>query len=196
MSLIWNLRMKGITACLVMLLAGCSSGANPSTEQATEFWEAIASGDREAAVSEVDPSALTSGEANTFGRAATLEGQFDWYEAVDWEWALEECVEAEDGAATCTVTARNAWSEVLGVDPVEGTYTVEVGENGITSITDRDEGFLRNWSPLVFEVFANWVATNHPEDANTMFDFAIDVNDQILDLYRVNSERFVAAHSG
>lgn len=190
-----------VVAIISILVAGCGdaatagAGATP-VDQATGFWESVESGDRRAAVAAVDPSALSSGDVNAFGRAATLEGQFDWYDAVGWQWTLEGCEEAMRGPVLCTVKASNAWSDALGVDPVEGTFEMWFSEDGISAITDEDEQFIDKWSPLVFGEFANWVATNHPADADVMFDFSADVNGEILDLYRINSERFVAARSG
>ncbi len=182
--------------CCAIALAGCGEAAASPTDQATEFWEAVASGDVEAATAAVDPGALESGSVNLFGRAATLDAQFDWYEAVGWEWALDECVESEDGSPVCTVTATNSWSDALGVEPVGGTYQIEVSETGITGIEDVGAPFIERWSPRAFEVFANWVVDNHPDDADVMFDFSVSTNDEILELYRVNSERFVEAQSG
>lgn len=177
-------------------IVSTSCAAAPATpvEQATLFWQAVAAGDRDAAFAVVDPAALASGEVNTFGRAATLEGQFDWYEAVGWEWTFDGC---SDGAAVleCTATARNPWSDVLDVDPVTGTFEVEVGEAGITAITDQSGSFMSQWSPQVFEVFGNWVLDHHLDEGELMFDFEVDIDPEILDLYRVNTERFVEAHA-
>lgn len=142
----------------------------------------------------VDPEALETGAANVFGRTGTLEGQFDWYEAVGWEWTFDGCTDG-DAVVLCIATARNPWSDVLEVGPVAGAFEVEVGESGITAITDKSGSFISQWSPQVFEVFGNWVLDFHPEGGALMFDFEVDVDPEILDLYRVNTERFVDAHS-
>jgi hypothetical protein len=49
---------------------------------------------------------------------------------------------------------------------------------------------------MVFEVFAGWVERNHPNDAEVMLDFEVDVNPEILNLYEVNTDRFVKARQG
>jgi hypothetical protein len=225
MSLLGNMRSDRllIVACVAILLAACAGTSTPTeqpsatsrptelstatsskesasatpgpAERATDFWGALSDGDREAAVAQVDPSGLTARGVNTFGRAHTLQGQFDWYEAVGWEWTLDQCVEADNGSAVCTAAARNLWSEVLDVDPVEGEFEMQIGNTGIIAITDQGLGFGRAWGELVFDEFADWVAANHAEDASVMFDFDTDVNPDILDLYRVNTERFIRAHS-
>lgn len=139
---------------------------------------------------------LDSERPTPFGRARTLDGQFDWYQSVDWEWTLEECVEGDSGAVECMTTARNAWSDALGVKPVTGTFLIRFSENGITDITDKSDSFSSQWGPTVFAVFADWVDANHPDDAEMMFDFAQDVDPVIISLYEVNTDRFVQALGG
>ncbi|MDH3300252.1 MAG: hypothetical protein OES24_07070 [Acidimicrobiia bacterium] len=160
---------------------------------ATAYWQALEAGDREAALGFVDPTALDSGDPAPFGRAGTYASILDWYEAVDWQWRLNECVDFDDGAAKCSVTAGNAWSEVLGVEPVTGIFIVRFGENGIIEVEDQVDNFLAQWGPQVFEVFFDWVTENHPDDAAIMFDFSVDTNPEILSLYELNTARFVEA---
>jgi hypothetical protein len=160
---------------------------------ATEFWEALEANDRQAALGLVDPTALDSRGPVPFGRSYTLEGAFDWYEAVDWQWQLNECIERRDGAPRCSASANNPWSEALGVEPVTATFIVRFGENGIIEVEDQFDNFLNEWGSQVFGVFAEWVTENHPDDAAVMFDFSVDVNPEILSLYEVNTARFVEA---
>lgn len=162
-------------------------------EVAIAFWEAVAAGERETAHSLTDPTADPS--ANLFGRAETLEGQFDWYEAVGLTWTLEGCSEGGTQTVECSANARNRWSEALGVEPVTGTFTVWFGTDGILDIADKLDSFVSQWGPMVFGVFAQWVDENHPEDASIMFA-DVDVNAEILGLYELNTTRFVEAHGG
>ena len=203
-----RIALTSVVAALTVLgLASCgqqSEQAIPSTppvpetttvassakvEHAIAFWEALAAGDRQAALALVDSTGLKN---PPFGRAFTLEGQFDWYEAVGWKWTLEECGRARTATVECTAAGRNAWSDALGVDPVAGTFVVRFGTDGITYVTEKHESFFSKWHPLVFEIFADWVVANHPDDADVMFDL-VDVNPEILDLYAVNTRRFVDA---
>lgn len=160
-------------------------------EVATEFWQAIADNDWETALTFVDPDLVDSPEVTTFGRANTLEGQFDWYEAVDWQWRLEECVTLGDDAE-CTALATNAWSEALGVDPIPGTFVVEFGENGIIAMKDTWPPFAREWAPQVFNIFNEWVLANHPDDWAIMTE-DVDVDPEILRVYEANTARFIEA---
>lgn len=177
---------------MFMASRGPQIAATP-VDRATAFWVAMAAGDRETAIAHLEPAPADSGEANTFGRAPTLESQFDWYQVVGWEWTLEECIETAGGEVECTASASNAWSEALGVEPVTGTFVMEASENGFTRIVDKDESFLGQWTTMVFDLFVDWVVANHPDDADMMFDFSIELNPEILDLYEINTERFVQA---
>lgn len=164
----------------------------PASEVATAFWEALATSDWETALGLVDP-AKSESRTRTFGRAQTLIGQLDWYEAVGFEWQLIECVDTVKSTSACTVTARNSWSEALDVDPIRSVFVVRVGEDGITDVTDQFQEFASQWTPLVFQDFVQWVNENQPDDGAIMFDFDMDVNPEILNLYEVNTIRFVEA---
>lgn len=177
----------------VFLSRGSQIAAAP-VERATAFWMAVSAGDRETAVSYLDPAAAASGEANIFGRAWIFENQFDWYQATGWEWTLDQCVEIDDGDIECTVAARNDWSDAIGQEPVVGVYVVEIGESGITAFIDKDENFRSQWIPQAFEVFARWVGTHHPADGAIMFNRALDLNQEMLDLYEINTDRFVETY--
>lgn len=171
------------------------TGTSSSDEvaAATAFWEALAAGDRDAALGFVKPGfADTRAVSREPGRAHTLEGQLDWYEAVDWQWTLEGCVMRDNRVVECTVTGSNAWSDALGLEPVSGDYLVQFDEGGIVAVRNGVRSFASqgDWG---FGEFAEWVRSNHPDDAAVMFDFGNDVNSEILALYEVNTERFVEA---
>lgn len=161
-------------------------------EAAIVYWEALSSGDREATRAAIDPAAHDSAAPMPFGRAESVDGMLDWYEAVDWAWQFERCAEQSD-QILCTAGASNAWSQAIGLPPITGTFVVVVGEDGVTSVADAEESFVSQWGPLVFSPFSDWVATNHPDEAETMFGTPGDVTPEIIDLYRVNTERFVDA---
>ena len=166
-------------------------GGSTQVEDATAFWEAVVAGDLEAARAHVDPTGAVQSFPLEIG---TLEDTFDWYEVVGWKWTLVECVVGDTGTVECTATARNAWSDALGVEPVPGTFVVRFGEKGITEIVDKGDSFLNQWSTQVLEVFAGWVETNHPEDFAMIWGES-DLNpSEKLDLYETNTNRFVEAH--
>jgi hypothetical protein len=162
---------------------------------ATAFWTAMSSGDRDTVLALMAPGVTEPGGANTFGRAHTLWGQFDWYEAVGFRWALDQCLETAEGDIECMVSGRNAWSDALRIEPVHGTFIMEVGEDGITAIDDKQDSFASRWSPLVFERFFTWVEVNYPADAAVMWA-DVDVTPEILELFEINTQRFVEAQTG
>jgi hypothetical protein len=162
-------------------------------ETATAFWEALAADDREVALSLVDPALLESGAGDPFGRAQMLEQQFDWYDAVGWQWALQNCVMSDAGVVECTASASNAWSEALGLEPVPGTFVVRYGDGGITTVKDQSASISSQWLPNVYRVFERWVQEHYPEDAQSMFNLSVGVDPEILAMYELNTERFVEA---
>lgn len=161
--------------------------------RATAFWLAVERDDRETAIGYLDPAQVDSGVVNTFGRAHTIEGQFEWYEAVGFQWALDQCVETTAGNIECTVTGRNAWSDAIGVEPVTGVYFMDHGPSGITNIVENRDSFSRQWIPDVFDIFARWVEIHHPEDAPIMWNDA-DITTEGLELFRANTARFVESY--
>lgn len=165
-------------------------------ELATAFWEALAAGDRDTALGLVSTDLLDPGAVSQFGRAQTLEGQFDWYESVGWVWTFEGCVMGDTGFVECTANGSNAWSDALGIEPVPGTFRVRFDDEGIVLVDDVFPSFESEWVRTVFSEFAEWVQANHPEDADVMFNLNDDVNPEILGLYEVNTERFVDAQQG
>jgi len=203
----------GVLATVVLATTACSSDGTSSddadaasalvdsstassddhVETATAFWEALEADDRELALSLVDPAYLDSGAGDPFGRARTLEQQFDWYEAVGWQWQFENCVPNDAVSAKCTATASNAWSDALEVDPVTGTFVIRFTDDGIRYVDEQTRSFSSQWVPSVFFEFEEWVETNFPADAETMFNFGIDVNPEILAMYETNTQRFVEA---
>lgn len=165
---------------------------------AEAFWEAVAAGERETALGYVDPAEVDSGFLALHGRAFTLDDQFDWYEVVGWRWRLGECTTSNAGPDTveCTISARNAWSDSLGLEPITGSYSLRFSEAGIVELRNPLGEFAGQWNADVFGVFEDWVRENHPADADIMFNFSVDVNDEILRLYELNTARFVDAQQG
>ncbi|NNF55150.1 MAG: hypothetical protein HKN03_12000 [Acidimicrobiales bacterium] len=166
------------------------------TDLATEFWQALEAGDLEQALALVDPAAIDSPDLPPFGRGHTLSGVFDWYETVGWKWQLTGCVEIDDQYVSCLTSGSNAWSDALGVEPIMSRFRVRFSEDKIIAVEDEGQSFLSNWSPRVFEKFATWVSENHPDEAAIMFDFEVDLNQEILDLYAINTVRFVESLQG
>ncbi len=164
------------------------------TDIATEFWRALEAGDREQALALVDPAAIDSPDLSPFGRAATLESQFDWYEVVGLKWQLAQCVEIDVQFVKCLASASNTWSEALSVEPISGEFLVRFSGDEIIAVETDGDSFL--WSPKVFEKFATWVAENHPDEAAIMFDLKVEMDQEILDLYEINTVRFVESLQG
>ena len=186
----------GLSACLIGSVSACSSSDGSSNDgsehadAATEFWEALVLGDRDAALSFVDPAHLESEGVSPWGRARSLENQFDWYDAVSWQWTFDRCTEVDTARVECTATATSAWFEALDVDPITATFVVRFSDDGILTVDEKANSFYTQYSQPVFGVFEQWVRTNHPDDAAKMFSLAEEVNPEILTLFKVNTQRF------
>jgi hypothetical protein len=196
-------------ALLVVIAASCGGGdesdasevtAAPSQDavaDATAFWEAVVAGDRATALAYIGPPPEGEEPERLFGRAHNMESQFDWYQAVGWRWTLEGCTADDAGPeyAECDVTAQNAWTEAMGLDPFPSTLVFRFDDDGhVREISggaggDRfvDDWLARGWGP-----FRAWVEENYPEDLEVMT--ADDVlSAEALELYEINTERFVTA---
>ncbi|HJR93581.1 MAG TPA: hypothetical protein VJ938_14150 [Acidimicrobiia bacterium] len=188
----------GVVAAVIAIGIGVFTAIRPdvattSVDRATAFWVAVSEGDRAAAIEQLDPTQIENGIANIFGRAHTIEGQFDWYEAVGFEWVLDNCVETGEDAIECTVYGRNAWSDAIGVEPVPGTFYMDFGRRGITNILEKRESFRSQWLPQVYDIFNRWVLTHYPEDAPVMWNES-DITPEGLELFAINTARFVASY--
>lgn len=167
--------------------------ATSPLDLAKAFWVAVSDGDRETAIGLLDPEQVENGVLNLFGRAHTIEGQLDWYEAVGFRWALDQCVQTAEGVTECTVSGRNAWSEAIGLEPVPGTFAMEIGESAIRDIREQRESFRSQWLPQVHDVFNRWVETHYPADAPIMWNDS-DITPEGLELFEINTARFVEAY--
>ncbi|MEM7274388.1 MAG: hypothetical protein AAF547_14990, partial [Actinomycetota bacterium] len=113
---------------------------------------------------------------------------------VGWRWDFEACTATDSELiAQCTATARNAWSDARGVEPVPGTFLVEVTENGVVGIIDNFDAFGMAWSDQSFGPFVEFVVDNDMDDAETMFGTPGDVTPEILGLYEQYTTAFVEA---
>lgn len=161
---------------------------------ASAYWEALEAGDVDAALATVHPNLRDGDFVSPPGRGDSIVSSLAWYEVVGWEWTFGSCRADTDVVAICFATARNAWSDALGVEPVTGEFRLRLIDGVIISVELWTDSFVSQWGPQVFEVFVRWVEANHPEEAAIMFS-ENPIDDEILELYRVNTERFVAAQT-
>ena len=71
---------------------------------------------------------------------------------------------------------------------------MNISESGITDIVEKRESFRNQWLPQVYDIFNKWVVDNHPADARIMWSES-DITPEILELFEINTERFVEAQT-
>lgn len=157
---------------------------------ATEYWEALERLDDPDAAKIAAP--FVGPTLSSFvERAETPNEQLAWLEAVGWNWELLGC--EEDGliTAVCTVASGNAWSEALGWTPIETDYLVEVANGRAESFTWEENTHWGRWDQEVVGVFRDFVESEHPDDAARMWADGAPVDGQLIDLFALNTDRFV-----
>ena len=172
---------------------GTTIASSANVEDAIAFWEALAAGDREAALGLVDPAGLKN---PPFGRAFTLEGQFDWYEAVGWEW---------DARRVWTGQNRNGRMHGDRAERLVRCSRSGSGNRYVRGSVRYGRHHLRHrearivLQPMASARVRDLLRLGRRQSSSrrrVMFEFSVDVNPEILELYAVNTRRFVDAHEG
>ena len=154
----------------LLLLAACSTAEVEPVEPeaiARRFIDARNTRDGEAAIALFAPDAVSSSD---YGIAAAEDypALFDWFQATDWRWTVEECSVTMAGPpaeVTCPYTQENAWSRAL---EVEGTGSFDLTtSNGQILKLDNNEG--ADFRTPVWGQFYGWVLTTHQEDIEVLY---------------------------
>ena len=149
---------------------GARAEANAPREIATEFFEAQTALDADRAIGFLADGTVLSG----FGLDGIREFRLlmRWWEATGFRMILDSCEEAFSYAlgtvVRCTWDFHGIRSEEIGRGPYTGSYdeiTVQDGE--IVEVDGQIE--TAQFSPQMWEPFAGWVSTNHPDDVAVMY---------------------------
>lgn len=148
-------------------------------EVATNFIEAYGALDVEKAISYLAEDADISGLMTSVG-AQSVEGTLaefrlliSFLEAQGYKQMLNSCEELGSSASgttlRCTFDYHAIRSDEIGLGPFSGSnflMTVREGE-----IVRAVKSFaVEEFSPQMWEPFADWVSTNYPEDAAVMYE--------------------------
>lgn len=175
--------------------------AIPATpeEIAARFIQARDARDAEATMS------LFAPDANIDDRVSDLadyEVEYIWYEAVGWNWAEQDCVEAtpisEPASVTCTYAMENDWSRALDVGPFNGSFDFDIVDGQIVAISNN---FPPEFSRQAWDRFEGWVRANHLADYSLMYDDSgalsgPHLTSESMALWEQYTAEFVASEEG
>ncbi|MGH2525470.1 MAG: hypothetical protein ACRDG2_01870 [Actinomycetota bacterium] len=148
--------------------------ANPSAakpvEIATDFFEAFDRSDADRAIGLLADTAFPGVVALDTEREFRL--LLSVLKAQDYQQQLDSCRElGEFGAGTrvyCTFAYHAIRSSELGLGPYGDSYfDIYVRDGRITRVTL--DWNIEEFSPEVWEPFAEWISENHPEDVRVMY---------------------------
>jgi hypothetical protein len=176
---------------------GTPEPAGPLTPEqvATEYLRAAASYDLPRAASYLSESALADWGGLEGWRSAQL-----WNQAVLFEMEPGTCRASAAGQpelsrVECPYAFHSLGSEQLGLGPFDGSsYQFTVRDGEIVKLADDFEFIINAYSKQVWEPFATWVADNHPQDFEVMYDEGVMVTtDESIALWHEHAFGYIAA---
>ena len=172
-------------------------GPTGPEQVATEYFQAVAAYDIPRAES------YLADEANLRGSTSNVEA---WRARVRWNQAsgleMEPGVCKEEGTTRtatkvrCPYDFHSLGSDELGLGPYTGSQLVIAVQDGaIVRATDDFEFIANGSNHEVWQPFATWVANNHPQDFEVMYDDkgGQEFTDASIALWREHRLGYVAA---
>ncbi len=181
-----------------------TSAKRPPVDVARRFVEGIAAFDTDAALvkmaSGADMSALVGslGTPNVSGSVSEFGNFISLLEAQQLELILGSCEERDtSGSSTrvrCTFAFHLLGSHDLGFGPYRGSaLDATVADGSIVSASMNWE--TGEFSREMWEPFAEWVSTNHPEDVTVMYadetQGGANLTHLSIQLWRVHLQEYV-----
>lgn len=136
-----------------------------AVEVATSFIDAYGAFDVDEAITYLARDAAVSGFLEP------LRPNNSWLEASGYKQMLESCEQQGSSASGTTLRCTFDWhglrSDEIGLGPYSGWFDLTVRDGAIVqALLDLDIG---DFSSQMWEPFAEWVFTTHPEDAKVMY---------------------------
>jgi hypothetical protein len=117
------------------------------------------------------PGADLSGLTGRTGTERDLASYAAWLEAIGFQQTLQRCGIVHSGAEAivyrCPFEFQALASGALELGPYTGSYTVTVSDGEVSNATMGLD--LEDFSPEVWEPFADWVAADYPGDLAAMY---------------------------
>jgi Tol biopolymer transport system component len=137
------------------------------------------------------------------GTPEQLRLHLAWLEAVRDQRTLDSCdrvsSSADGTAIRCTYEFHSFGSDELGRGPFRGSYfDLTVRDGKIVQATETIE--ISEFSPQMWEPFADWMDANYPADADVMYSDATRTEprrtDESIQLWEQHIREYVDAHAG
>lgn len=197
---------------MLLLIGACDGGEDaPTTNQPP----AATAPEAEASAEEVATGFLEAYGALDVGQAMTyladdaviqsLGGQNDlrllvsWLKATGYQQILHPCEEpiisATGTRVFCAFDFHALRSGELGLGPYTGSTFVLVIRGGEIAEVGQSWAFSDEFSPEVWEPFADWVSTTYPEDAAAMYVDGsltnVQLSEESIRLWQRNTREYV-----
>jgi CubicO group peptidase (beta-lactamase class C family) len=216
--------IRGVAVAVLFVLAACDGGAEaPEADQpaatasgteanaeevATGFLEAFGAFDVDGAIGYLAEDAeiaelIGSVGSNAVGTLDELRLLVDYLEAAGYRQELGVC--EETGTSTSGTGVRCPFefhlfgSDQLGLGPYAAGSTFDLTvEDGLIVTASQDYGTVE-FSPQMWEPFADWVSTTHPEDVAVMYtdgsQSGVRLSEESIRLWRRYVREYVEDHT-
>ena len=182
----------GVTAVVLLLSGACDGGEDaPTTDQqpvatgasvnpadaaavkvATGFLEEFGAFDVEQAMTYLAEDADITGLTGGSNGVEDLSLMTSFLEAQGYQQTITSCEAntlASDTSVVCAYDFHGIRSDEIGRGPFSGgTFTITVRDGEIVRATRDWE--IEEFSPQMWEPFAEWVSTTYPKDAAVMYN--------------------------
>ena len=170
-----------------------------AVDVARGFVEAFGASDADQAISYMADDAEFSGvlsQSTTKYPSDELRTLIPLAQAMGWKQTIDGCEQHDTTAAgttvRCTFDFHYLHSEELGLGPFSGSYfDVTVLDGQVVDIAGHCE--IEEFSPQVWEPFANWLEATYPNDAGAMLNGASIDTTALNELWEQRLREYVDA---
>ena len=108
----------------------------------------------------------------------------DWERAIGMTFGDPVCDEGSPGRVRCLYTMETTMTRALGAGPYDNGFLIEIADGRIVSVshsrhqpadTSTNQGQFEYVSAVYHSQFTPWLAANHPDDLDLMFDLERNV---------------------
>jgi hypothetical protein len=135
------------------------------------FLDAYVANDADRAITYLSDAALDE----AFGGAEELRLQLSFNQTQPYRQTIGDCEQHDLSGAgidlRCSFTFHAISSDELGFGPYTGNYwDLTVSDGAIVSVEENGDTMNNGFSRQMWEPFASWIRTTHPEDVAVMYD--------------------------